>query len=410
MTSSPSPVPSAAAPRPVRIGAFLPLGAVYGRGVLRGLARYYREQPHVQVLKFNDTTDFRLQRLRQLGLDGIIARVKGRREEAMLAELDIPTINFSGQYATHRIPTVTTDDRRLGQMAFRHFAQRGYRHFAFCGMAGHHASRLRHEAFAAAVRERFPEAEVAARFVPEADRDAPFPEHVRRELEAWILALPKPVALFTFTDRLALEADEVCRRAALEVPRTVALLGVGNDSTRIEFAHVPLSSIELPTEDNGYRAAELLERWRLHGERPPAISLVAPRRLVARRSSDHLAVPDDRVAVALDYIHEHLRNPIRVDEVARAAGASRRTLEVAFRQHLHQSVYQMVQNLKFEHALELLGQRDIPIGEIASLVGFPEPKAFSRAFRERFGQSPSEYRRGGPQRGALPQASAQFAN
>ncbi|MFP4282636.1 MAG: helix-turn-helix domain-containing protein, partial [Opitutales bacterium] len=142
----------------------------------------------------------------------------------------------------------------------------------------------------------------------------------------------------------------------------------------------------------------------------PAISLVAPRRLVARRSSDHLAVPDDRVAVALDYIHEHLRNPIRVDEVARAAGASRRTLEVAFRQHLHQSVYQMVQNLKFEHALELLGQRDIPIGEIASLVGFPEPKAFSRAFRERFGQSPSEYRRGGPQRGALPQASAQFAN
>jgi transcriptional regulator GlxA family with amidase domain len=52
----------------------------------------------------------------------------------------------------------------------------------------------------------------------------------------------------------------------------------------------------------------------------------------------------------------------------------------------------MVQNLKFERAMELLAQPDIAINDIASRVGFSEIKLFSRAFRLRFGQSPSQYR------------------
>lgn len=374
------------------IGVFLPLDAEYGRDVLRGIGRFYRSHSNIQVLKFNLTSGYDLDKMRDLRLDGIIAKVAGRREEELFLELNVPTINFSGQYKPSTLPTVTSDDRRIGEMAFRHFAQRGFRHFAYCGSSGHYASLLRLEEFSGRVAERYPGTQLQSLFVPRGDEDAPFPEHVRKELAAWVLALPKPVGVFTFTDRLGLEVDEVCRRTALEVPGKVAILGVGNDLTRIEFAHVPLSSVELPTEAIGYLAAELLEKWRLEGQKPNPYTVLRPQRLITRASTDVLAVPDESVAVALDYIQEHLGNPIRVEAIARSAGVSRRTLEQRFQKNLRQTVYGVVQNLKFEHALEMLGEPGVSIGDIALRIGYPETKAFSRAFHKRFGRSPSAYR------------------
>jgi DNA-binding LacI/PurR family transcriptional regulator len=336
----PAPPPDATLPS-ARIGAFLPIDTGYGREVLRGIGRFKQDNPHLEVLKFSETLGEFPEKIRELKLDGIIAKITGRRSEENFLGLSIPVINFSGQYQTQSIPTVTTDDRRLGTMALKHFAQRGFRHFAFCGTAAHFASRLRLEAYEKAVRERFADATVATLFVPDGDQDAPFPEHVREELAAWIGAQAKPLGVFTFTDRLGLEVDEACRRARLRVPDEVGILGVGNDLTRIEFAHVPLSSIELPTEQNGYDAARLLERWRVEGERPPPYTVLRPRRLITRRSTDGLAVADESVAVALEYIQEHLGNPIRVPEVARAAGVSRRTLEERFRQQLGQPIFRL---------------------------------------------------------------------
>lgn len=379
-------------PRPARIGAFLPLDAGYGRDVLRGIARFYREQPAAEVLKFNQRTHYDFKKLRELQLDGIIAKVVNARDEARFCALGIPVINFSGQCSTKRIPIVTSDDQRAGEMAFGHFAQRGFRHFAYCGTANHQGSRHRLEAYQASAAKRFPDSTVDTLFVPDGDQDGPFSEHTRHELAAWLEALPKPIGVFTFTDRLALEIDEASRRARINVPGEVGILGVGNDQTRIAFAHVPLSSIELATEQNGYVAAELLEKWRLHGERPPDRTTIRPRCLITRASTDVLAVSDECVAVALDYIYENLGNRIQVDAVARTAGVSRRTLEQRFRSHLNESVYGIVQKLKFELAIELLSQPDIRIGDIANRIGLPETKAFSRAFQQRYGQSPSQFR------------------
>ena len=377
---------------PPRIAVFLPIDAAYGREILRGVARYYRDFPAIQVLKFNQTSDYDPATLRALEVGGIIAKVTSRRDERALLSLHLPVLNFSGQFHTSRIPTITSDDSRIGRMAARHFTQRGFQNFAFCGSNAHQASHARFLAFRDTAREHVPGHEVATLFVPDADQDAPFPTHVREEIRAWIASLPQPCAVFTFTDRLGLEVDEACRQAALEVPRQIAILGVGNDLIRIEFAHVPLSSIELPTESNGFRAAEILEHWRRGGPPPPLRTLVRPRRLITRASTDHLAVPDEAVAVALGYIHEHLGNPIRVTEIAKAAGVSRRTLEGRFQTHLHQTVYGVVQNLKFERALQLLGQPEVSIGDIAARLGFSETKIFSRAFRERFGHSPRAFR------------------
>ncbi len=381
--------------KPLRIGAFLPLDVGFGREFLRGLARFYREFDRIEVLKFNQTRHYDPAKLHSLGLSGAIAKIASLRDEKAWAQTDIPVVNISSEYQPRGIPSVNADDDRVGRMAARHLSQRGYRQFAYCGDAKHQASRARLKAFSAELASTLDaEAATVAEFSAEqADLDAPFSDQDRQRLNDWVRNLPKPIAIFAFTDRLSLELDEVARQHRLSVPQDMAILGVGNDLMRIEFAHTPLSSIQLPNEEIAYLAAELLEKWISYGASPPLRTTLRPSRLFARASTDALAVSDDTVAIAVDYLRENLGNPIRVDQVARYAGISRRALEIRFRRHLGKSIYETALDFKFELALDLLAQPDILVSDIAYRIGYPDTKSFSRAFRQRFKKSPSEHRR-----------------
>ena len=86
-------------------------------------------------------------------------------------------------------------------------------------------------------------------------------------------------------------------------------------------------------------------------------------------------------------------NTIYVEEVARAAGVTRRVLELRFRAALGTSVYAEAQRLHFERALELMAEPGSTLGEIAYASGFESPSVFASAFRRRHGVTPSAYRR-----------------
>ncbi|MCA5964323.1 helix-turn-helix domain-containing protein [Blautia sp. RD014234] len=47
-----------------------------------------------------------------------------------------------------------------------------------------------------------------------------------------------------------------------------------------------------------------------------------------------------------------------------------------------------------EESRRLLGATRKSIQEIAGMAGFPDAAYFSRAFKERYGKSPMEYRKG----------------
>jgi AraC-like DNA-binding protein len=46
---------------------------------------------------------------------------------------------------------------------------------------------------------------------------------------------------------------------------------------------------------------------------------------------------------------------------------------------------------EFERAVELLNEGKLNISEITYQTGFSSPSVFSRAFKEAFGKTPSEY-------------------
>jgi LacI family transcriptional regulator len=380
-----------------RIAAFLPLETEHGRSVLRGVARYFRGRPEITVLKFSQTAAYDPVKLRKLRIDAVIAKVGTLRDERALVSLDLPAVNISGQMETKRVPTINTDDERVGALALQHFHRRGYRHFAYAGSSTHFGSRLRLAAFRHECRRLTRnESPVATHFLPLGDQTAPYPERVRQKLTAWVRSLPRPVGVFTFTDRVALEVEEACRALDLKIPEEVAILGVGNDLTRIEFAHIELSSIMLNADSIGWQAAEYIDR-ELSGQRPPlGTTLVAPLKIVTRRSTDAYAVADEAVGIALDHIREHLGNAIYVEEIARAVGVSRRGLEVRFRKALGVSIYEEVQRQQLEFAATLLTEPELPVGEVAFRCGFGSNAAFTRAFTRWSGKSPSDFRRSRP--------------
>jgi LacI family transcriptional regulator len=214
---------------------------------------------------------------------------------------------------------------------------------------------------------------------------------VRRELAAWLRRLPLPVGILGFNDRVALELAEACHLVGLEIPRQVALVGVGNDLTRLEFAPTEITSIELPTFQLGYEAARLV--WQLMRKpRRPAEYLLPPPKIITRRSTDHFAVADEIVAAALDHIRENRSNTIYVEDVARVAGVSRRVLEKRFRRALDLSVYAVVQRSHLERAQELMADPALSLSEIAYASGYENPRHLSLAFRRLLQTTPGRYR------------------
>jgi LacI family transcriptional regulator len=114
--------------------------------------------------------------------------------------------------------------------------------------------------------------------------------------------------------------------------------------------------------------------------------------LCLRESTDRHAVDDPAVAAALDYIREHKGNTLYVDDVARAAGVTRRVLELRFRAALGTGVNAEIVRQHFEQAEALLAEPTLSLSEIAYASGFESPSVFSTAFRRRHGVSPSVYR------------------
>lgn len=81
------------------------------------------------------------------------------------------------------------------------------------------------------------------------------------------------------------------------------------------------------------------------------------------------------------------------DEVAKLLSMHRRTLDRRLRA-LGTTFQELLDEVRFEAACQLLDSARTPITEIAASLGYAETSAFSRAFRRWSGMSPVERRRG----------------
>ncbi|KVH45294.1 AraC family transcriptional regulator [Burkholderia diffusa] len=126
---------------------------------------------------------------------------------------------------------------------------------------------------------------------------------------------------------------------------------------------------------------------------------------MAEARAPFAAGKDDDIIVraAIRHLSRSLNDPPTVEQLARAVGTHEKRLSRAFRDNLGQTVFEYLRHERLRIAQDLLDSTSLSIASIAKEIGFSSPANFATAFRERFGITPTEWRR---QRHAAGRATA----
>jgi AraC family transcriptional regulator len=104
------------------------------------------------------------------------------------------------------------------------------------------------------------------------------------------------------------------------------------------------------------------------------------------------------------HVHANLARHVGVTELAETAGLSESWFGRAFKLSVGETPQRWQARIRLEAARDLMRDPDLALAEIADATGFADQAHLSRAFRVRFGQPPSAWRREqGPQDAILRQ-------
>ena len=95
---------------------------------------------------------------------------------------------------------------------------------------------------------------------------------------------------------------------------------------------------------------------------------------------------------AIDYIYDHLHQPLKMEELAAAEGLSPGYFSKLFAKEVGTPVKAYILSVKIKTAGKMLGNRDLSISDIAYSLGFSSQSAFTTAFKQLTGQTPAAYR------------------
>ena len=357
----------------------------YCRGVLRGVATVSAQSKWEFILVAADAPP-PLSDLCKVA-QGFIGHFSEPRLLDQAERAGVPAVDIAPADRRTVLPRVSTDDVAVGRLAAAHLLSLGLPHFAFYGTRAHYFSLLREKGFKDTLRAAGLSCHVFL------DGGAAGPPREEVGLQDWLSALPKPIGVLASTDSRALQLLALCRTLHVDVPASVAVLGVDNDDVFCELANPPLSSIALSTQRIGYEAARMLDRL-MGGEQPAARQmLIPPAGVVPRRSSDLPAIFDADVAAAVRYISLHVQDDLQVADVLREVPLSRRSLEQRFRKALGRTPAAEIRRAQVEVARQMLSQTEEPMSRVALAAGFSNAKQLSASFHHETGVTPTAFRR-----------------
>lgn len=328
--------------------------------------------------------------------DGIIGRVS-MECAAAARKAAIPVVNvWIDSPAASKLPGVFPDFHEAGRMAAEHLISRGFKRFAYFGHMKSGAAARQFEGMREVARKNgYPISHhLVSRFWDERRNDwIRFEEGVLKAQADW----EGPLGVVCLTDELARTVASICLRCGWAIPEQLAFIGTGNDALICTAADPTLSSIAMGFSSCGFEAASLLDRL-INGEKRPAADLFSPpRELVPRRSSDVFSVSDAKVAFALRHMAENSSRAMSVDDIARAAGTGRKTLERRFQRHVGRTINEELIRIRIAKLQRLLVESQSAIAELSEEAGFGNLVSMHSMFKRATGMTPGEYReRHGP--------------
>jgi LacI family transcriptional regulator len=336
--------------------------------------------------------------LKKAGIDGTFISVQSEQLNSDLLKMKLPCIAMQCFKVPKDLPYLTADSYNAGRIVAEHFLERGFRNFAYYSLSDVNWSlermrgfcgRLKEAGFTASVYSVKPTNKLNLNW----QIGRTWLKGVEKPLN-WLKSLPKPVGLMACDDGVGYDLIEAAGEAGIHVPEDIAIVGMDNDEALCNSIKPPLSSVEANLEQAGYEAAELLNAMILGTEKVssrPVFARVTG--VVARQSSDILAINDPHIAAAVHFIRTHFNSPIQVSDVVAATSLSRRGLEKKFRTILKRSILNEIMRVRIEHIVDLLLKSGMSIDQIAASSTFNSTSHLIGVFKKHKGVSPRTFRK-----------------
>ena len=382
-------------PRPRHVALIVDAAKPYDRKIIGGVAQYVKERGDWSLYVEEDPLQ-KLPDLRCWQGHGIIANFDDRKVAAAVRGLKTPVVGVGGGFGWYdpesRIPYFASDDQAVAQLAADHLLERGFRRLAFYGYPRTRINQWS-ENRSRAFLQRAHDAGIACSIYAGRQETVRRWSELQRELIAWVQSLEKPVGLMACNDVRARHVLEACRAIGLRVPEDIAVIGVDNDEVICDLTNPPLSSVEQGAQRMGYEAAALLDRLMDGRKTQPLRFVVQPVGVIARQSTDILAIEDPDVATAVRYIREHACRGIQIGDVVKQVGVSHSTLKNRFKATLGRTLHAEIQRVQIDRAKQLIAETDLPLKQVAVQAGFQYVQYLNRLFHKRVGQTPAQLRR-----------------
>ncbi|MEO0510185.1 MAG: substrate-binding domain-containing protein [Verrucomicrobiota bacterium] len=297
-----------------------------------------------------------------------------------LSRRKVAAVNLFNFSEIKTVPSICLDDAAIGTSAASHLIEHGAKEFAFIGRDHAYFNQIRRKHFAINC--------------PHDNYRALEPRLSRRQQLEQLQKLKKPVGVLCSSDRIARELCNEASLVGLKVGKDILVIGIGNDPTESTFAGIGLSSFDIPARRIGFLAAEMMKNLLNSKNTPPGSveHATIAAKLIARASS--LPSRQSQLAERAERTIEDSfwKADFDVAQLCRRLGVSRRILEMATREGLDKSPYQMISDMRLGRAKELLLQTNQTITRTGEDCGYPEPHHFSAWFKKHTQMSPRKFR------------------
>lgn len=373
-----------------RVAVLVETDDSWGREVVESIARFGHEN-HWSLLLSPRDDQHRLRLPARWNGDGAIVSLRDHALCRHVKSAGVPAVDVAIQMPDERwVGRVATDDDARAAMAFEHFQSRHFENFACYSPPIGRYSHARAAAFQRAAQAAGYSCDV---FTAPKNKPGGWDGN-QTAVAAWLKSLPKPLAVFACDPYPARQLIEICQLEGLRIPDDIAVLAGDTDDLLCNIASPRISSVELATHKIGRTACEMLKSIMEGGPVPHEPALIPPLRVIARHSTEILAVEDRDLAQIVQYIRDRAAEGIRVSDILRAFPISRRSLEQRFRNILGRSPAEEIRRTRLQHARKLLVETDMSVAEIATASGVCSGAQLASAFRRYLGIRPSALREG----------------
>ncbi len=222
-----------------------------------------------------------------------------------------------------------------------------------------------------------------------------------KKIKDFLLAVPKPCAVFIGSVQHVHYVYRACEEADIKIPEELAVIANTDDPGFGINLSPPISVLVGEFPKIGKELVDGLDSLIKGKPAPKKIKLIPATNIIVRKSADNYAVSHPQTMQAINYIlHNYGDSQLGLREIIQASGCSARTLQRNFVENLTRLPSQFLQDVRLDAAAKLLTKTKLTLNQIAEQVGYGSNMSLSLAFKKKFGATPGKYRKFSPETNA----------